>query len=137
MEDHFRRLERLYREARCNQPYKAAATITRGAAEVVLATDASMHHAADAVHGSVAFKALDDAGFFAANSLVEDAFVLTSSLTAHFLRPVEGGRLVGRGRVVHASGRQFVCEASAFDEHGNEVARGIGTFVRSRLPLPA
>jgi acyl-coenzyme A thioesterase PaaI-like protein len=36
------------------------------------------HHSIHAVHGSVYFKALDDAAFFAVNSLVEDVFVLTA-----------------------------------------------------------
>jgi acyl-coenzyme A thioesterase PaaI-like protein len=41
--------------------------------------------------GSVYFKMLDDAAFFAVNSIVEDVFVYTVSLNVQLLRPVASG----------------------------------------------
>lgn len=43
------------------------------------------------VHGPVYFRALDDAGFFAVNSLVEDVFVLTASFNVNLFRPMKSG----------------------------------------------
>ena len=61
----------------------------------------SYHHPLGAVHGSVTFKALDDAAFFAANSLIEDVFVLTTNFNLHFERPVSEGTIHAEGEVVN------------------------------------
>ena len=92
-------------------------------------------HAADAVHGSVYFKALDDAAFFAVNSLVTDVFVLTAHYDIDFTRPVSSGVLHARGTVVHRSRRSFLATAELTDGEGRLVGRGNGTFVRSTVPL--
>jgi uncharacterized protein (TIGR00369 family) len=94
-----------------------------------------LFHAAGAIHGSIYFKALDDSAFFAVNSLVEEFFVLTASFTVYLLRPVSQGELCARGRVIHRSSRLFVAESEATDAAGRLVARGSGTFMRSRTPL--
>jgi uncharacterized protein (TIGR00369 family) len=108
--------------------------VGEGEAEVVLALRPDFHHAAGAAHGSVVFKCLDDAAFFAANSLVQDALVLTASFTLHFLRPAAAGELVARGKVVHRGRRQLLADAVA-TAGGKEVARGTGTFAVSDIPL--
>jgi uncharacterized protein (TIGR00369 family) len=87
------------------------------------------------MHGSVYFKALDDAGFFAVNSLVEDVFVLTVSFSIHLLRPVASGDMKAIGKVVQASKNMFIAEATLTNSKGEEIARGIGTYVRSKAPL--
>ncbi len=46
---------------------------------------------------SVYFKALDDAAFFAANSVVEDVFVLTTNFNIQLLRTVTEGTLIATG----------------------------------------
>jgi len=93
-----------------------------------------MHHAAHAAHGSVYFKMLDDAAFFAVQSLVTDVFVLTVSFNVHLLAPVSEGEMVARGSVVHQSKRLFVAE-STIEVAGKTVARGNGTFMRSAVRL--
>ena len=59
-EDHFRKLERTYLAAPTNQYYKPQVHISEGEAEIVITVDPRFYHAADAVHGSVYFKALDE-----------------------------------------------------------------------------
>ena len=88
-----------------------------------------------AIHGSVYFKLLDDAGFFAANSLVPDVWLLTANFTIHLMHPVSTGRLVARGRVVHPGGRQFLADAQLFDSDSRLVAHGIGAYVRSKMAV--
>jgi len=88
-----------------------------------------------AVHGPVYFRALDDAGFSAANSLAEDVFVLTASFGIHLLRPVAPGDMKAIGKVVQASKNMFIAEATLTNSKGEEIARGIGTHVRSKAPL--
>jgi uncharacterized protein (TIGR00369 family) len=92
-------------------------------------------HAAGAVHGSVYFRALDDAAFFAANSRVAEVLVLTVSFTVHFTAPVREGELQARGRVLHEAGRLLVAESELLDDAGALLAKGSGTFTRSRIAL--
>jgi uncharacterized protein (TIGR00369 family) len=92
-------------------------------------------HAAHAVHGSVYFKALDDAAFFAVNSLVMDVFVLTVTYNVYLTRPVTEGIMTAAGRVVSRSKNLFVAEAEIVDGRGRSVGRGSGSFMRSTIPL--
>jgi uncharacterized protein (TIGR00369 family) len=132
---HFRTLERMYLIAPINLIYKPTIAIAEGTAEIEIAVDPAFFHAAGGLHGSVYFKMLDDACFFAVNSLVEDVFVLTTSFTTYFTRPVSGGRLVARGRVVHAGKNVLLAEAQLEGSDGKEVGRGNGSFMKSRIPL--
>ena len=137
MTDHFRKLENMYLSAPINRFYGPTLHIERGGAELRMGIRPEFFHAAGAMHGSVYFKAADDAAFFAVNSLVEDVFVLTSTFTIYLLRPVSEGLLVARGSVVHAARTTFVAEAVLADGEGNQIGRGSGTFVRSKTPLTA
>ena len=132
--DHWTKLENLYRRAPTNEYYRPEISIGEGTCEIRVAIRPEFFHSAHAVHGSVYFKLLDDAGFFAANSLVAKVFVLTSNFTIHLFRPVSEGVLVAKGRVVNTTARQTVGEAQLFN--GDRlVAHGVGTYVRSNIPL--
>jgi uncharacterized protein (TIGR00369 family) len=132
---HHRRLERLYAAAPVTKWFGAAISISDAQATVRIPVRPEFHHAAAAVHGAVYFRALDDAAFFAANSRVVDVFVLTVTFTVHFTAPVSEGELVAEGRVVHEAGRLLVAESELRDGQGRLLAKGSGTFTRSRIPL--
>jgi uncharacterized protein (TIGR00369 family) len=134
-DEHFRRLERMYRSAPTNAYFRPEIRIGEGKAEVELAVRPDFFHAASAVHGSIYFKVLDDATFFAASSLVDDVFVLTTSFTLYFLRPISAGVMTARGTVVSRSSRLLIGEGVIVDSEGREVGRGSGTFMPSRVPL--
>lgn len=132
---HHRALETMYLHARCNDVYDPTIVIDTGMAEITIEAGPQFHHAAHAVHGSVYFKMLDDAAFFAANSIVEDTFVLTASFNIELLRPVVAGTLRAVGEL-HKPGRQLLfAHATLFGPDGEELARGSGTFARSGVPL--
>ena len=135
MDDHFRKLERLYASAPITQWFGTAIMIADGTAEVRLTARPDFYHAANAVHGSVYFRMLDDAAFFAVSSRVRDVFVLTVSYTVHFTRPVTSGELRASGRVLHSGGRLFLAEADLVDSAGNMLAHGSGVFARSAIAL--
>jgi uncharacterized protein (TIGR00369 family) len=138
MSEHFRRLERMYASAPINEYFAPRLQIIDpGVAELRLAIRPEFHHAAHAAHGSVYFKALDDATFFAANSLVEDVFVLTVSFNLYLVRPISEGEVVATGRVVSRSKRLTIAEGVLVDERGREIARGSGTFLPSTIELSA
>ncbi len=134
-DSHHRKLERMYGLAPINRFYQPTLTIGRGTAEVLIPMDPKFHHAAGAAHGSVYFKAMDDAAFFAVNSLVEDVFVLTASFSVHLLRPIAQGSMRAVGKVVHEGKTQFIAEAVLYDAEEQVIARGSGTFVKSTIKL--
>jgi uncharacterized protein (TIGR00369 family) len=134
-DDHYRKLERMYASAPINDFFLPVMRVSEGQAIVTTQVRRDFFHAANAVHGALYLKMLDDAAFFAVNSLVTDVFVLTVSLNAYLVRPVSDGELTAVGRVVHRSRRLYVAESQLTDADGKEIARGSGTFVPSDIPL--
>ncbi len=133
---HWRALEHLYASAPINQLFDSRLTVTgEGAARIEFTVDERVHHAAGAAHGTIYFKMIDDAAFYAANTLITDRFLLTTSMNLHFVRPIKRGRVVAEGRWVSGRRRVLVAEARLVDAEGEEIGRGTGTFMRSRIPL--
>ena len=133
-EQHFRKLEKMYLSAPINEFYLPSVSISQGQAEIQTEVKIEFFHAAGSLHGSVYFKLLDDAAFFAVNSLVKDFFVLTVSFNIYLTRPVTKGILVAQGQVVSRSVNYFVAD-SVLTVNDKEVARGSGSFLRSRVEL--
>ena len=133
---HHRALERLYRSAPVNRLFDSRLEVPEpGIARIRFTVDQRVHHAAGAAHGTIYFKMLDDAAFYAANSLVTDRFLLTTAFNLNLTRPLRDGSLVAEGRWVSGRRRVFVAEARLLDADGEEAARGTGTFMRSHIPL--
>ena len=125
----------MYATAPINAYFAPSLTVGEGRAELSIAVRPDFFHAAHAVHGSVYFKALDDAAYFAVNSLVTDVFVLTVTYNVYLTRPVTAGTMLATGRVVSRSRNLFVAEAEIVDDQGRSVGRGSGSFMRSTIPL--
>jgi uncharacterized protein (TIGR00369 family) len=132
-EEHYRRLERMYLAAPINAFFKPSIQIGKGTAEIKVTVDSRFFHAAGAAHGSVYFKSLDDAAFFAVSSLMEDAFVLTSNFNLYFHAPVAAGVIRSVGKVVRGGGSSYLAEAVLYNDQNEEIARGSGTFVKSKI----
>lgn len=135
MSDHHRKLERMYLSAPVSKWMGVGVAIREGEADITIPVRPEFFHAAGAVHGSIYFRAMDDAAFFAVNSIVEGHFVLTVSFNVYFLRPIDRGELRATGRVVHASQRLFVAASRLTDSDGRLIGEGSGSFVRSSLTL--
>lgn len=133
---HFRALESLYASAPINGLFESRLEIaSEGHARIRFTVSPDMFHAAHAAHGTIYFKMLDDAAFYAANSLVTDRFLLTTAFNLHFTKPVRGGTVIAEGRWISGKRRVFVAEAHLTDEEGDEIGRGTGTFMRSHIAL--
>ncbi len=133
---HWQALERLYASAPINSLFESKIAIeAEGRAQIRFTVDARMHHAAGAAHGTIYFKMLDDAAFYAANTLVTDRFLLTTSFNLHFVRPLREGPVVAEGRWISGRRRVLVAESRLLDAEGEEIGRGTGTFMRSRIAL--
>ena len=133
---HYRALEALYASAPVNALFSSRLEIVgEGRSRIRFTVDGRFHHAAAAAHGTIYFKMLDDAAFYAANSLVSDRFLLTTAFNLHFTKPMKDGEAIAEGRWVSGRRRVFVAEARIVDSTGEECARGTGTFLRSHIAL--
>ena len=90
--EHYRKLENMMHSAPIVKLVGARVEISHGQADIILPVNRELFHAAGALHGAMYFLTLDNAAFFAVNSLVEDVFVLTVSFNIYLLRPVRPRR---------------------------------------------
>ncbi|WP_425352388.1 PaaI family thioesterase [Allosphingosinicella vermicomposti] len=135
-EAHFRALETLYAAAPINGLFRSTLEIVEeGFARIRFDIDEQVFHAAGAAHGTIYFKMLDDAAFYACNSLVSDRFLLTTAFNLLFTRPLRAGPVIAEGRWASGRRRVLVADARLIDSEGEEAARGTGTFMRSHIPL--
>ena len=133
---HYRALESLYRRAPINALFESEMEVVeQGFVRIRFPVTDQHFHAASAAHGTLYFKMMDDAAFYACNSMVTDRFLLTTAFNLHFTRPLRAGPVVAEGRWASGRRRVFVGEARLVDAEGEEAARGTGTFMRSRIPL--
>src|SRR5690349_6722165 len=136
-EFHFKKLERMYLSAPINNElYKGIGiTVFHEKAELTLPIDPKFFHAANAIHGSVYFKMLDDAAFFAVNSIVTDVFVYTVSFNTQLLRPAASGLIKSVGELKFKSSNLFIADSVLVDENNKVLGRGSGSFMKSKIEL--
>jgi len=134
---HFSKLARMYLSAPVNVQLYNGITIavSNEKAELTLPVDPKFFHAANAIHGSVYFKLLDDAAFFAVNSVVEDVFVYTVSFNVQLLRPVTSGIIRSVGELKFKSNNLFIADSTLYDANGKVAGRGSGNFMKSKIAL--
>ena len=136
---HYRFLENMYKQAPIVKTLFPASQIqvSNGFARIEWPIEEKFHHGAASLHGSAYFRMLDDAAYFAASSRETAYFLVTASFEIQFLRPVSSGLLRAEGRIIEQhSGRHLSAEAVLFSQEGKIVAKGSGTFARSRQALP-
>lgn len=135
LEDHYRKLAHMYETAPINAHVPSRIVVSEGRAEVVIDVLPQLFHAAGSLHGSIYFKALDDAAFFAANSVVLSNFVLTAHFEVDLLAPVTGKNIRAVGTLERQTGRKLEARSELVDPDGLVVARGTGLFIESRIAL--
>lgn len=135
--EHYSKLEKMYLNANINTNIFDTTTvkISEGISEIGLTISDKYFHALGAIHGSVYFKLLDDAAFFAVNSLVKDAFVLTTSFNINLVRPANKGDIKAIGKIKFRSPNLYVAESVLYDEDGKEIGFGTGNFAKSKIAL--
>ena len=132
---HWRRCAKMYRYAPVNAADRFASRVRVGhkQARVTMPPKEAYSHAALALHGLNYFKMLDDACFFAAQSINYQHFCVTTSFTTYITRPVVAGAniplMTSTGTVTSASKSLILAEAVMTLPDGAEVARGSGTFM--------
>ncbi len=136
-EQHFRRLEQMYLRSNINERLYETTRVDISNKKAVISIDISekYFHALGAIHGSVYFKLLDDAAFFAVNSVVTDKFVLTTNFNINLLRPASQGRITAEGVLEFQSRNLFIASSRLRNDQGKEIAFGTGHFMKSQIDL--
>ena len=136
-QEHFTKLQNMYLSGLINKELYDSVQIevTSEKAEISMQVEPKYFHAGNSLHGSVYFKMLDDAAYFAVNSIVQDSFVYTTSFNIQILRPVKVGKIKAVGELKFKSKNLFIADAILYDEKNREVARGSGNFMKSEIQL--
>lgn len=134
-EEHYQRLEKMYSRASINDLYRPTMKVADGHAEIIMPVNDAFFHSANAIHGSVYFKILDDAACFAAWTKEDEFFIVTACFTTYITRPVWEGSLRAVGKIANQSKSQFIVEAIAYDDANRVVAQGNGIVMRGRARL--
>jgi uncharacterized protein (TIGR00369 family) len=135
--EHLQRLEGMYWSSNINSGIYGGIKLSFQAFEARINYEVGpfFHHALGGVHGSVLFKLLDDAAFFAAQARELEYFILTASFSVHFIRPVQEGLLTAFGTIRTSTRSFWICESRILDSRNREIAFGSGTMMRSRTLL--
>ena len=131
--DHYRALEKMYLLAPINEIYPPIIEVSDRETTISIEVKPEYFHAIDAMHGSVYFKLLDDSASLAANSINEEYLMLTASFTTKISKPVSKGRVKATGKVVKIDGARIYVESVMYDEEDNEIAKGNGLFLPSKI----
>lgn len=134
---HFKKLEKIYLNAKVNKEIysNTEIIIQKNYSEIKMPIKKDYFHALDAIHGSVYFKMLDDAAFFAAQSIVEDYILLTASFNITFKMPVLNGYIKSKGKLCSVSQKEFTAEAKMYNSKNELVAFGNGIFKKSKISI--
>ena len=126
----------MYHNAPINVLYKPSLTIEKeGQSKIKYSVNTAHFHVGGYLHGSAIFKLLDDAAFFAAQSIEPDYFITTASFNSHFIRPVNKAIITGFGAGVKFTKTQIFADSYIENETGKIIAKGSGIFMKSNITI--
>jgi uncharacterized protein (TIGR00369 family) len=132
---YYDKLITMYLRAPINKSSNPSLHITQGKSKLTIDIKKEHFHSAHYVHGAIIFKLLDDSAYFAAQSIEHNFFVVTSSFTTYFIRPVNNGSLTAKGNIISQTKSRIIAESVVTDNNNKLVAHGSGTFACSRSKL--
>tara|TARA_B100001093_G_scaffold495956_1_gene541047 strand:+ start:1122 stop:1565 length:444 start_codon:yes stop_codon:yes gene_type:complete len=134
---HYKKLENIYLNANLNKKIysNTEIIISKNYSEIKMPIKEDYFHALKAIHGSVYFKMLDDAAFFAAQSEVEDYMLLTTNFNITFKMPVPNGYIKSIGTLCSGSEKEFTAESIMYNSKNEIVAFGNGIFKKSKISI--
>lgn len=133
--EHCIKLENMMHSAPFIQLTGLRASITEREAVMTLPVQEKLFHAAGAMHGALYFLALDNATFFAVNSIVEDVYVLTVDFNISLTKPIKSGIVTAKGKVIDQIKSLYIAEATLYNSENEVAGKGTGKFVRSKIKL--
>lgn len=134
--EHFERLITMYRQAPIHEFYEnIRMQLEPGLCSISLPIDRRYFHAAMAAHGSVYFKLLDDACYFACQTKITDFFLVTTHFEIDLRRPIQEGEVIARGEFLSETDGKYMAQATLINSEGKVCGTGKGVFVKSRTAL--
>jgi len=110
--------------------------VTRGEATLILKHREELRNSMGLLQGGILGVLADVAGGVSLYSVISDPLkvvIPTVEFKLNFLRPVKGGDLLARGRVVHKGRKIAVCQVEISSEDEVLVATGIFTYMVKRV----
>jgi len=134
---HYKKLQKIYLNANLNKDIysNTEIIISKNYSEIKMPIKGDYFHALNAIHGSVYFKMLDDAAFFAAQSVVQDYMLLTASFNISFKMPVSNGYIKSIGTLYSVSEKEITAESKMYNSKNELVAFGNGIFKKSKISI--
>lgn len=127
-QEHIRKLLHMFEHAAIQETYgHQEMSLSRGKCNIIYPVQPSFFHGAQALHGSVYFKLLDDACYFSAATLEKEYFILTVQFDISLYRPVTGGILSAEATVTESADSGWIAEG-VLSCDGRKVAAGKGSF---------
>jgi acyl-coenzyme A thioesterase PaaI-like protein len=135
LQDHLKKLENLYYTAPINEGLNTTISISENISTIEQFIVQSQCHAGQFAHGSVIFKLLDDAAYFAAASSQKEFFLVTASYEIKFRKPAPVGYYKAIGELIDSSGRLLKAESKVIDVNDQIIAKGKGLFSPTKQQL--
>lgn len=134
--EHYKKLENLYTKVNIGQFYDTTQmSVRHEQAEISLQITPKYHMGLGLTHGSVYFRLLDDACFYACMSLEEETHLLTSRFSIEFLKPVISGKVTAKGKITHKLKKGYQAEAALYNDKNELIAYGSGHFAKTKMLL--
>ena len=121
-------MENAYLAARSNELLDLGIRISEGEADIVIPLREDVSSDRGNVLDALCISIMNDAAYYAVNSLVGHAPVATVSFNASLTRAHPAGDLLARGRFVGMSADRYLADSILTDSAGTEVGRGEGEF---------
>lgn len=130
--DHLKRLEDVFARVPFARHLRMEfVSAERGTATFALDARDELMRMGGIMHGGALASLIDTAAAFAVlTTLGPDARTATVDMTIHFLRPVSGGRIEARARILREGRRLVILAVEATDEMGVLVATATATYVK-------
>ena len=131
----YQQLIDMYEKAPINATYTPNMTITSECTTIIIDVNPQHFHTANYLHGSAIFKLLDDSAYFSAQAIEPTYFLVTSSFTTHFIRPINSGQLIATGTIIDQTTTQIIAQSTIKTNEEKVIAHGTGCFMKSSIAL--
>ena len=133
--NHLKNLIKMYSIAPINKFYKPKMSLSLGSSTIEMKIKRKFFHTGQSVHGSVYFKMLDDAAYFASQTHEKEFFLYTVNFEVNFIKTVSKEVIISKGKLLKKSSNKLISKAILYGCNGEEIGYGKGIFVKSNILL--
>ena len=133
--NHLKNLIKIYRIAPINKFYKPKMSLSLGESTIEIKIRRKFFHTGQSVHGSVYFKMLDDAAYFASQTHEKEFFLYTVNFEVNFIKAVSKNVIISKGKLLNKNSNKLTSKSMLYSSNGEEIGYGKGIFVKSNILL--